>query len=75
MKDAAVRIRDLSYSYDDIPVLTDVHLDIFPGDCASIIGPNGGGKTTLIKIILGLIRPIRVRFWSTATNPSRNAPG
>ena len=57
MKDAAVRIRDLSYSYDDIPVLTDVHLDIFPGDSASIVGPNGGGKTTLIKLILGLVRP------------------
>ncbi len=57
MKDAAVQIRDLSYSYDDIPVLTDVHLDIFPGDSASIIGPNGGGKTTLIKVILGLVSP------------------
>ena len=57
MNDAAVQIRDLSYSYDDIPVLTDVHLDIFPGDSASIIGPNGGGKTTLIKVILGLVSP------------------
>ncbi|WLE97427.1 MAG: ABC transporter ATP-binding protein [Candidatus Electrothrix communis] len=57
MKNAAVQIRDLSYSYDDIPVLTDVHLDIFPGDSASIVGPNGGGKTTLIKVILGLVSP------------------
>ncbi|MCW5202536.1 ABC transporter ATP-binding protein [Desulfobulbus sp. US4] len=57
MRNAAVQIRDLSYSYDDIPVLTDVHLDIFPGDSASIVGPNGGGKTTLIKVILGLVSP------------------
>jgi zinc transport system ATP-binding protein len=57
MKDAAIHIRELSYSYDDIPVLTNVHLDIFPGDSAIIIGPNGGGKTTLIKLILGLEHP------------------
>ncbi|WP_339133193.1 MAG: ABC transporter ATP-binding protein [Candidatus Electrothrix sp. GW3-4] len=57
MTDAAIQLRDLSYSYDDIPVLTDVCLDIFPGDTASIIGPNGGGKTTLIKLILGLESP------------------
>ncbi|MCI5162934.1 MAG: ATP-binding cassette domain-containing protein, partial [Candidatus Electrothrix sp. AX5] len=57
MRNAAVQIRDLCYSYDDIPVLTDVHLDIFPGDTASIVGPNGGGKTTLIKVILGLANP------------------
>ena len=57
MKDAAIQIRDLSYSYDDIPVLTNVHLDIFSGDSAIIIGPNGGGKTTLIKLILGLEHP------------------
>ena len=59
MADAAIQLRNLSYSYDDIPVLTDVHLDIFSGDSASIIGPNGGGKTTLIRLILGLISPDR----------------
>ncbi|MCI5149486.1 MAG: ABC transporter ATP-binding protein, partial [Candidatus Electrothrix sp. MAN1_4] len=57
MNKAAIQFRDLSYSYDDIPVLSNVHLDIFPGDSATIIGPNGGGKTTLIKLILGLVQP------------------
>lgn len=57
MEGAAVQIRNLSYSYDDVPVLTDVDLDIFPGDSAMIVGPNGGGKTTLIKLILGLVQP------------------
>jgi len=57
MEDAAIRISDLSYSYNEMPVLTDVHLDIFPGDSASIVGPNGGGKTTLVKLILGLVQP------------------
>ena len=57
MEDAAIRISDLSYSYNDIPVLIDVHLDIFAGDSALIVGPNGGGKTTLMKIMLGLVSP------------------
>ncbi|MCI5166971.1 MAG: ABC transporter ATP-binding protein [Candidatus Electrothrix sp. GM3_4] len=69
MKNAAVQIRNLSYSYDDIPVLTDVHLDIFPGDTASIIGPNGGGKTTLIKLILGLTSPDRGTVLVYGNNP------
>jgi zinc transport system ATP-binding protein len=69
MKNAAVQIRDLSYSYDDIPVLTDVHLDIFPGDTASIVGPNGGGKTTLIKLILGLASPDQGTVLVYGNNP------
>lgn len=57
MNNAAIQLRDLCYSYDNISVLTDVYLDIFPGDSATIVGPNGGGKTTLVKLILGLISP------------------
>ncbi len=54
---AAIQVRDLSFSYDEIPVLSDVHFDIYPLDTVCIVGPNGGGKTTLIKLILGLLRP------------------
>ena len=54
---AAIQVRDLSFSYDEIPVLTDVHFDIYPLDTVCIVGPNGGGKTTLIKLILGLLTP------------------
>lgn len=57
MKDAVIQIRNLSFAYDNIPVLSDVHLDIYPKDSACIVGPNGGGKTTLIKLILGLLTP------------------
>ncbi len=41
------------YGYDK--VLFDVNLDIYPGDFIGVIGPNGGGKTTLVKAILGLL--------------------
>lgn len=52
-----IRIRDLSFSYDSTPILSDVNLDIMEGDSICIVGPNGGGKSTLIKLILGLLTP------------------
>ena len=53
----AIQIQDLSFTYDDLPVLTDVNFTIDPLDSVCIVGPNGGGKTTLIKLILGLLTP------------------
>ncbi|MCX5758702.1 MAG: ABC transporter ATP-binding protein [Candidatus Hydrogenedentes bacterium] len=53
----AVVFENVSFAYDGIPVLTDVNLQIDNGDFVSVIGPNGGGKTTMLKLILGLLRP------------------
>lgn len=53
-----IEIRDLTAGYDGSIVLEKVSFDVFSGDFIGIIGPNGGGKTTLIKTILGLIKPI-----------------
>jgi len=54
-----IQLQDVSFSYDGVPVLEDVNLTVTDGDFVSIVGPNGGGKTTLLKIILGLVRPSR----------------
>ena len=54
-----IEIVDLVAGYDHRPVREEVNLKVFPGEFLGIIGPNGGGKTTLIKSILGLIAPIR----------------
>lgn len=51
-----LEIKNLSYSYDKLNVLQDVNLDVLDNDFLAIIGPNGGGKTTLLKIILGLFK-------------------
>jgi zinc transport system ATP-binding protein len=52
-----IEITDVSFGYEDIPVLENVSLDIFERDFLLLIGPNGGGKTTLLKLILGIIKP------------------
>lgn len=50
-----ITIKDVSVAYEGENVLQDVCLDIYSDDFLGIIGPNGGGKTSLIKAILGLI--------------------
>lgn len=52
-----LELKDLSAGYDKNIVLENVSFEVFSGDFIGIIGPNGGGKTTLIKTILGLIKP------------------
>ena len=53
----AIEISHLSFSYGTHLVLDDISLSVHTGDYYLIIGPNGGGKTTLIRLILGLLRP------------------
>ena len=52
-----INIDNIVAGYDNKIVLHDVSLDIWENDFLGIIGPNGGGKTTLLKIILGLLKP------------------
>ncbi len=54
-----VLLRDVSFRYGAAPVLESVDLRLDEGDFLGIIGPNAGGKTTLLKIILGLLAPDR----------------
>ena len=52
-----ISLRNVWAGYDLDTVLEDVSFDLFPRDYVGLIGPNGGGKTTLIKVILGLVVP------------------
>jgi len=56
--DALVEIRNLSAGYGQNIVLRDVNLSIQQFDFVGVIGPNGGGKTTLLKALLGLLSPM-----------------
>ena len=53
-----ISLAGVSAAYGDQKVLHDVNLTVYERDFLGIIGPNGGGKTTLIKIILGLLNPV-----------------
>lgn len=53
----AVSIKNLSFSYQDMSVLKDISFEIRQGQFIGMIGPNGGGKTTLLKLILGFLKP------------------
>lgn len=53
-----IELKGVNASYNGDPVLEDVNLKIKESDFIGVIGPNGGGKTTLLKVILGLIKPV-----------------
>jgi zinc transport system ATP-binding protein len=64
-----VRVNGVTFGYDRQVVLDAVSLDIGPRDYLAIIGPNGGGKTTLVKLVLGLLTP-----WSGTVSLAVSGP-
>jgi len=54
-----LEMHSLSAAYDSNIVLSDVDFKVNENDFIGVIGPNGGGKTTLLKVILGLIKPFK----------------
>ena len=60
-----IDIKHVTASYGTKTVLRDISLNIWENDFLGIIGPNGGGKTTLLKVILGLLSPVsgNIRFF------------
>ncbi len=55
--ETAITVRDLSFRYDEREILSEVNLSVCHYDSICIVGPNGGGKTTLVKLIIGLLKP------------------
>jgi zinc transport system ATP-binding protein len=71
----AITIEDLSFRFGTgPPVLEGVNLEIVAGDFASVIGPNGGGKTTLVKLIVGLLTPTTGRVRVLGLPPAKARP-
>jgi zinc transport system ATP-binding protein len=52
-----VALHQVDFSYNTLPVLNNISLQVAPGEFLGIVGPNGGGKSTLLKLILGLLTP------------------
>lgn len=60
-----IELSHISAGYDGKEALHDVSLKVFENDFLGVIGPNGGGKTTLVKIMLGLLKPYKgeIKFY------------
>lgn len=54
-----LEIKGVTAGYDEEIILRDINFIVEPNDFIGIIGPNGGGKTTLVKVILGLLKPMK----------------
>jgi zinc transport system ATP-binding protein len=74
MSDPIIEVRDLWFFYNGIPVLKEVNLTIHRGDFIALLGPNGGGKTTLLKLMLGLLKPERGTIRIFGESPQESAP-
>ena len=77
MSTAIISFKDVDFYYNSDPILKDVNLEIHPGEFVSIIGPNGGGKTSLLLLALGMLRPNRgtVQVFGRAPERERSRLG
>ncbi|MEA1945327.1 MAG: ATP-binding cassette domain-containing protein, partial [Euryarchaeota archaeon] len=53
----AIEIHDLAKSFNGSPVLDEINFKVRKGEIFGYLGPNGSGKTTTMRIILGLLKP------------------
>jgi zinc transport system ATP-binding protein len=55
--DPLISVENVSFSFNGLEVIQNVSFAILPGDFVALIGPNGSGKTSLIRMILGILKP------------------
>lgn len=65
-----IEIEDVNFAYRRETILEEVNLIVEPCDFIAVIGPNGGGKTTLLKLILGLLKPDKGVIRVNGSSPS-----
>lgn len=76
-REPVVDFQGVSFAYGAMAVLSNVNLQIGSGDFLAVLGPNGGGKTTLVKLLLGLLTPNqgRVTVFGLAPNKAQGRVG
>jgi len=62
LADALISFQDVALGYDGVPVLEGLALDVRAGDFLALVGPNGCGKSTILKGMAGILEPLRGRI-------------
>ena len=65
----ALDISGLTVRYGDVLAVSDVDLEISPGQTVALLGPNGAGKSTIVNAVLGLLRPVAGEVQILGRNP------
>lgn len=68
-----VKVEDVSFAYNGQMVLENINFTVHSKDFTGIIGPNGGGKTTLLKLILGLLSPFNGKISVMGNSPEKHS--
>jgi zinc transport system ATP-binding protein len=66
-----IQVQNVSFSYGGPAVLKNVNLELEKGEFLGLVGPNGGGKSTLLKVVLGLIKPSAGRVIVFGKSPEK----
>jgi len=70
----AISLKNVSFSYDNALILKDVDFSIARGEFVGIFGPNGGGKTTLLRLLMGFLTPSCGEILLNGKNPKQARP-
>lgn len=70
-EDTLIRFSDVDFSYNGTPVLSKASFEVRQGESLCMIGPNGGGKTTILRLALGLLKPDAGKIEILGTTPRK----
>jgi len=74
MKPPIIDLKNISFSYGGPVILKHINLQIKDGEFIGVVGPNAGGKSTLLKLILGLLKPTQGQIHVTGKRPELVRP-
>lgn len=66
-----IEVEQVSFAYQEALILQNISFQVFAGEFVGIIGPNGGGKTTLLKLLMGFLEPLSGDIRILGTTPPK----